>query len=150
MAALDSAWRHERADAAAARAATPHLGGLLGKELDNITFGVEERSAADDSVAAVAAAYVVLNAISRDESQGRHAVAVSRWLDSRPGGGAGAFDGLRAALDRTIAVNQAAFDANAAAALRTAALVPWATAGLLALTGLLAAAGIWVRLREYR
>jgi hypothetical protein len=149
--ALGRAARLEQSgNAAAARAETPHLGGLLGQELDNITFGPPERQAASDSVAALGIAEQAVVRIRNEERAGRHALAVDLWNGPRADGATVAFDRLRSALDRTIAVNQEAFDSNIDYALRVAGRMPWVTSIGLALAALLAVAGAWQRLREYR
>jgi hypothetical protein len=149
--ALDRALRDEESgDTAQARAATPHLDGFLGKELENITFGPPERHAASDSVAALATAEQTVAHIAGEEREGRHATAVYLWTTAGPDGATIVFDRLRDALDRTIAVNQGAFDTNIEYALRVAGRMPWATSIGLGLAAVCAVAGVWQRLREYR
>jgi len=128
---------------------TPHPGGLLGRELDNITFGVAEWEAAIDSVARLVDAAGLVRAMQAQEGRD-HTLTVGRWLSERPDGGGGAFGALQAALDRTIAVNQAEFDRRVTSALGTAGLIPVVTSGALALVALLSIGGLWLRLREYR
>lgn len=149
----------ERGGAAAqALADAPHPGGLLGTELDNITF-VGERDAATDSVRRLADAEGVIRAVQVQDGQAQdgqaqnglaHALAVDRWLTNRPDGGDAAFAALQAALDRTIAINQGEFDRRVTSALATATLMPAVSCGGLTLAALLAALGLWLRLREYR
>jgi len=136
--------------AAAALDTAPHPGGLLGKELENITFGAPERDAATDSVARLAGAEQVILAVTGEEQRHNHTAAVGRWLSEEPDGGAGAFLALQAALDRTIAVNQAEFDRRVARALHTATLIPWVVGAALLAAALLSMGGLWPRLREYR
>jgi len=133
-----------------ARGLTPHPGGLLGTELENITFGAPERDAATDSVARLAGAEQVILAVTEEEQRHNHAAATGRWLGEGPDGGAGAFLALQAALDRTIAVNQAEFDRRVARSLHTAALIPWVAGAALLAAALLSMGGLWLRLREYR
>jgi hypothetical protein len=146
----------QHGEAAAAMAATPHVGGFLGAELENVTFGVPEREGATQSIARLIDAMGVARAIQRQALAGEHGTgngqfaAVARWLDETGGGGRAAFDAEQAALDRTIAVNQGEFDRDVTAALATAAVIPFVTCGALALAALLAVAGLWPRLREYR
>lgn len=147
------------ADLDRSEAEQAHVGGLLGAELDNITF-VGERDAATDSVRRLAAAEGVVRTLQtpdgqtpngqpRDEQLAR-VLAVDRWLSNRPDGGAAAFTALQAALDRTIAINQSEFDRLVTSALATAELMPLVSCGGLALAALLAACGLWLRLRDYR
>jgi hypothetical protein len=138
-------------DVAGALAAAPHPGGLLGTELDNVTYGVPERDAATQSVARLAEAEGIVRTVQTQEQQRQgRSLAVSHWLDDRPGGGAAAFAAVQAALDRTLKVNQDEFDRHVASALGNVALIPFVAGGAMALTALLAVAGLWLRLREYR
>lgn len=128
-----------------AREALPAMGGLLGKELANVTFGAAER---DPASLAVLSLLDFLRVADRVRSlpapaQSNEAVRV------REAEGAVALGGLVQALDRTIAVNQAQFDLRVGRATRQAALVPVAVCGGLVLAVLLAAAGLWQRYREY-
>lgn len=132
-----------------ARDTALHLGGLLGKELENITFGVPERDAATESVARLAAAEQVALAVAEEAHRNR-TTAAGRWLSEGPDGGAGAFLALQATLDRTIAVNQAEFDRRVARSLDMAALIPLVACAALLAAALLSAGGLWLRLREYR
>lgn len=146
----------ERAgQAGQALAAAPHLGGLLGTELDNVTFGMAERQAATDSFDRLLDARALMRAVqaqaAQEEQRSRsHATAAQRWLSASPGGGAAVFETLQGALDRTIGVNQSEFDRRVGSALGTARLMPFVTVGALVLTVLLATGGLWQRLREYR
>lgn len=147
LATLARAMPLEKAGSAArALAETPHVGGLLGTELDNITFGMPERQAATDSVLRLVDAEGVMGAVQALELQGAHGDAVARWLT----GGAAAFEALGAALDRTIAVNQGEFDRRVASALGTAGAMPVVACAALVLAVLLSVGGLWLRLREYR
>lgn len=146
----------ERAgQAGQALAVAPHLGGLLGTELDNVTFGVAERQPATDSFDRLLDAWALIRAVqaqaAQEEQRSRsHATTAQRWLSASPGGGAAAFEALQGALDRTTGVNQSEFDRRVGSALGTARLMPFVTVGALVLTVLLATGGLWQRLREYR
>jgi hypothetical protein len=133
-----------------ALAAAPQLGGLLGAELGNVTYGVAERSAATDSVERLIDAETVARWVQGQEASQDHSGAIRRWLEDGPHGGSVAFAKVQEAIDRTIAVNQTEFDRHVAAALARAALIPFVTVGAMALAALLAVAGLWLRLREYR
>lgn len=153
QAALAHALAEERGgNAAQARSDTPHVGGFLGAELDNITFGVPERTAATDCIARLTDAEGVMRAVLAEEQGQRraHVFAVTQWLEQDPGGGGAAFKAVEEALDRTIAINQAEFDRRVTSALRTATQMPFITCGALVLVALLSAGGVWLRLREYR
>jgi hypothetical protein len=128
----------------------PHLSGLLGEELANVTYGVPERQGATDSIVRLLEAEAIAHDIRNREKWRDHDGAVRRWLDPADGGGVGAFAAVQDAIDRTIAINQTEFDKHVAAALRTAALMPFVTCGGMALAALLAVLGLWLRLREYR
>ncbi len=127
----------------------PKTGGLLGTELANITFGLPEREAATAAAGRVLDAGDVVRSVQAQALRDRPG-AIARWLDERPGGAAPVFAAAQAALDRTIAVNQAEFDADTTAVLRSAALLAPVTLAALALTVLLSLGGVWLRLREYR
>ena len=149
--ALDGAAALERAgDMARARAATPQVGGLLGAELGNITFGSRERDAVTQAVAALAAAEAALRDAQAWEAAGDHLVTAWRWLSTAPDGGGAAFAAVQDALDRTIAANQDAFDRHISAALANARAMPFIGCGVLALVAMLSVGGLWLRLREYR
>lgn len=135
----------QQGNAADARGATPALGGLLGAELANITFGVPEREAATLSVVRLDQALAEIRAVQALD--GRQPVfAVTRWLT----GSAAIFAGLQQALDKAIAVNQGEFDRRAGAALMAATTLPWAVALLVLAIIPLNLGGLWLRLREYR
>lgn len=134
-----------------ARSLAPHLGGFLGKELDNVTFGPNERRPASDSVLRLVDALAALHAMQALEARREHTAAVAQWLDPAvPAGGVNAFAALRQAIDDTIKVNQDAFNREVDAALETARLLPVASGTALLLVVVLASGGLWLRLREYR
>jgi hypothetical protein len=145
--ALDMERNGRSADAARA---TPKLGGRLGDELGNITFGMPERQAASDSVVALANYLAVDREIVRLEQARQHVEAVALATSARPGGSVAAFNAFDDALDRTIAVNDAEFKRRTGDAISLLGWLPWATCGALAGAVLLAGAGIWQRWREYR
>ncbi len=80
-----------------------------------------------------------------------HARSQSRagWM-SGPAGGSRLRRGVQVALDQTIAVNQAEFDATPPPCCRAPRLITPVTAAALALVALLSLGGVWLRLREYR
>jgi len=148
---LNRALAIERAGHAAdAIAAAPKLGGLLGDELSNVTFGVAERQAATDTVVALLNYLQTDREIRRLELSHNHEGAVILANSERPGGSVAAFDTLDGALDRTIAVNESEFRRRTGDAIALLGWLPWATSFALAAALLLAGAGIWQRWREYR
>ncbi len=130
---------------AAARAELPELGGLLGKELNNITFGAAERDPASDAVRSLLDLMQVADRVRTLGTPNQMVQAVQ----IRETEGAAALAGLQSALDRTVAVNQAQFDARIGRAQRLATWTPVVVCAGLALAGLLTAAGLWPRYREY-
>ncbi len=128
---------------AAALAAVPHTAGLLGAELDNVTFGPAERDPATQSLERLLDMEALVTLVEQRAAQSG---TVARWLRD----GAAGFDALQAALDRTIAVNQGEFDRRVSSALRGAALIPAVSALAMAAVALLSVGGLWLRLREYR
>jgi hypothetical protein len=139
----------QRGNAKQALALVPKTGGLLGTELGNITFGVPERDAATAAVERLLAAQEVVRAVEA-QALGARAAAIAHWLDGKPGGGVATFAAVQAALDRTIAVNQAEFDRDTTNMLSAAGLMAPVTLGALGLIVLLSVVGLWPRLREYR
>ena len=130
---------------AAARAELPEIGGLLGRELDNITFGAAERDPASDAARSL---LDLMQAADRVRALGTPNQMVQA-VQVRETDGAAALVALQAALDRTVAVNQAQFDARIGRAQRLATWTPVVVCAGLALAGLLTAAGLWPRYREY-
>lgn len=128
-----------------ARAELPPMPGLLGKELANITFGAAERDAASLAVRAFLAFMEAADKIRSLPSPNQ----LNEALQVRNAEGAPALGRLMQALDDTITVNQAQFDLRIGRAERVAGWTPAVVCGGLALAGLLAAAGLWQRHREY-
>ncbi len=154
---LEAAQGHEdQLHPGLAKDAAPKLTGLLGRELGNITFGTAERTPASDAVRLLAAYLNVSDRVRQHASPRRQALtpaeAQDRLYESlrvRRTSAAALYAHLTAALDETIAVNQREFDRAIAEAGRLAWWTPGLTCAGLALAGLLAAAGLWQRLREY-
>ncbi len=130
---------------AAAKAESPVVSGLLGTELDNITFGPAERDPASDAARALLDFMQVADRVRALGTPNQVAQAVH----IRETEGAAALAALQGALDRTVAVNQVEFDARIGRAQRLAAWTPVVVCASLALIGLLTAAGLWPRYREY-
>ena len=128
-----------------ALAAVPARPGLLGKELSNITFGSAERDPASDAVRGLVSFLGVADRVRLLAAPTQVITAVQ----VREHEGAVALDGLMRALDQTIGVNQAEFDREISRARRLVGATPAVVCGGLVLAGLLAAAGLWQRYREY-
>ncbi len=122
--------------------------GFLAKELGNITFP-GERSAAEETVRAWGVYYETDGKIRALENNGSHAEAVQTDIGVKEGDSNWAFLRFDAALDKTIGINQTAFDA---AIKEGMGAVSGYDAGLpvaaLLIAGL-AFAGVLPRLREY-
>ncbi len=143
---LDAAQRLERdGHPVQAREALPAMSGLLGKELANVTFGAAERDPASDTVRFLLDFVQAANRVrSLDAPENRVRAVLARDTEAVP-----ALAGLQSALDRTVAVNQVEFDARIGRAQRLATWTPIVVCAGLALIGLLTAAGLWPRYREY-
>ena len=128
-----------------ALAAVPAKQGLLDKEISNITFGPAERDPASDAVRNLLGFLTVADRVRAPAAPAQAVNAVQ----IREHEGAAALDGLMQALDKTIRVNQVEFDREIRRARRLVGATPAIVCGGLALAGLLAAAGLWQRYREY-
>lgn len=146
-----SAMEQERAgNPAEAQRRTPQFDGLLGKAISNITFGINERQAATDSVNAFID-YMAIDKTIRDlERQGKHRAAIDLCVGNAEGQSNWAFSRLIAAVDRTIAENEAPFEAQISKASRMLRWMPWAMGVGLGLIVLLSAVGAWLRIKDYR
>jgi hypothetical protein len=126
--------------------------GLIVDEIRNVTFPGEQ-AAADAIARGLADYYAVDGRIRALEAQGNHAAAVQVSLASGPSRGAGsavaAFERFDEAVQRTIAINRAAFDANLAAGDRGLRRAEWLDPALSLAIALLGWLGIRPRLREY-
>lgn len=128
-----------------ALAAVPARLGLLGKELSNITFGAAERDPASDAVRDLVSFLGVADRVRLLTAPTQVITAVQL----REHEGAVALDGLMRALDNDIRVNQVEFDREISRARRLVGATPTIVCGGLVLAGILAAAGLWQRYREY-
>ncbi len=122
--------------------------GLLIDELHNVTF-LGEREAAVATLAGLADYVDVDERVRRLELQGQHAQAVDLAIGAGGAQARAEFDGLDEALQRTIAINQDAFDAVLDGADRTLRTAEWADPLLALAIGLAAWLGVRPRLREY-
>jgi hypothetical protein len=132
---------HERTPPADAR-------GLLVDELKNVTF-VGERDGALAIMSALADYSDVDDRVRRFEVQGQHAQAVDLAIGTGGAQARAIFDHLDAAIERTTAINQDAFDAVLGLADRGLRRAEWLDPALALAIALAAWLGIRPRLREY-
>jgi hypothetical protein len=122
--------------------------GHLADELKNVTFP-GEKGAAEDAVAKFDR-YLALDAqIRKLQNEGKHEEAIRLCIGYKPGESNWAFDQFDKALDRTIEINQHAFDDAIARGRETLAPMDVAAAVANLAVAALALAGLWPRLREY-
>jgi hypothetical protein len=122
--------------------------GLLVDELHNVTFQ-GEKEAAEGAVAELTTVSGLDERIRRLENQGKHAEAVELCIGFRDDGARAAFDRFDATLQRTLAINQAAFEEVTAASDRTLRRAEIIDPVLALAVALFAWLGIRPRLREY-
>jgi hypothetical protein len=122
--------------------------GLLVDEANNVTFA-GEADGVDGALAALATLTYVDDRMRQLERDGKHAEAVEVCVGSKADESRGAFDRFEAALERTIGVNQRAFDGIAAAADRGLRRAEWLDPAFVVAIALLGWLGIRSRLREY-
>jgi hypothetical protein len=125
-----------------------HTKGMLWDEVRNITFD-GEFDAASKMLAAFAAYYAIDGDIRTLEHKGKHADAIELCIGTRPDESNAAFARFDGALQKTLDINQTAFDAataRAEAELKKAEIVDPALAILVVV---LAWLGIRPRLKEY-
>lgn len=122
--------------------------GLLLDELHNVTF-IGEREAAQAILAGLADYYDVDERIRRLEAQGQHAQAVDLAIGVGGAQARAIFHQLDAAIERTTAINQDAFDRVLAVADRGLRRAEWMDPALALAIALAAWLGIRPRLREY-
>ena len=122
--------------------------GLLVDAANNVTF-VGEADGVNSAFAALAALSHVDDHMRDLERDGKHADAVAVCVGSKADESRDAFDRFEAALERTIAVNQRAFDGIAAAADRGLRRAEWLDPAFVLAIAVLGWLGIRSRLREY-
>jgi hypothetical protein len=127
---------------------TPDARGLLIDVLRNVTF-VGERDGARSILAGLADYYDVDDRIRRQETQGQHAQAVDLAIGAGGAQARAVFDRLDAAIERTTAINQDAFDRVLVVADRGLRRAEWMDPALALAIALAAWLGIRPRLREY-
>ena len=122
--------------------------GLLADEMRNVTFTGEYEAAATAVSSLVAYAHID-DRVRALETASKHADAVELCIGPRPDEARAAFDRLDAALERTIAVNQDAFDAVLAQGDRRLRSAEWIEPAFVLAIALLAWLGVRARVREY-
>jgi hypothetical protein len=122
--------------------------GLLVDEAQNVTFQGEEDAA--NAAIAAASGYVAADYHVRTlEKLGKHAEAVEAAIGTGADDARANFDRLDDALQRTIAINQEAFDGIAAAGDRSLRRAEWLDPAFALAIALLGWLGVRPRLREY-
>jgi hypothetical protein len=122
--------------------------GLLIDEARNVTFPGEDQ-AANAAIATLTDCIAADDRLRALERQGKHADAIELALGARPDEATAAFDRFDAALVRTIAINQEAFDEVTAASDRALRRAEWLDPAFALVIALLAWVGVRSRLREY-
>ncbi|MBC8142026.1 MAG: hypothetical protein H7Y38_11365 [Armatimonadetes bacterium] len=122
--------------------------GFLAQELANITFP-GERDAAQETVKAWGVYYAADEKIRALENSGNHAEAVRFCISMAPGDSNFAYAQYDAGLEKTIGINQKAFDAAVDAGFGTVHGYDIALPVAVLIIGGLTFAGIRPRLREY-
>jgi hypothetical protein len=122
--------------------------GLLVDEANNVTFAGEQ-DAADVAIVTLSTLTRVDDRLRRLERDGKHADAVEVCVGSKGDESKDAFDRFEAALERTIAINQRAFDGVSAAADRGLRRAEWLDPAFVLAIALLGWLGIRPRVREY-
>jgi hypothetical protein len=121
---------------------------LLIDEARNVTFPGEDQ-AANAAIATLTDCIAADDRLRALERQGKHADAIELALGARPDEATAAFDRFDAALVRTIAINQEAFDEVTAASDRALRRAEWLDPAFALVIALLAWVGVRSRLREY-
>jgi hypothetical protein len=122
--------------------------GLLVDEAQNVTFAGED-DAANATIAGFTSFLAVDDHVRALEKQGKHAEAVDIAVSARDDASKATFDRFDAAVQRTIAINQRAFDGVTAASDRALGRAEWLDPAFALGIALLAWLGLRPRLREY-
>ena len=133
---------------AAASSLPAGTSGCFADELGNITFS-GEREAALQIVRAWGVYYGDDEKIRTLENSGQHAEAVRFCVSMAPGDSNWAYAQFDQALEKTININQAAFDTAVDRGFASVRVYDFALPVASLLIGVLAFIGIRVRLREY-
>lgn len=142
---LDHAVSLERSnDAAGAKKATPNFGGYLGEQMNNITFGLNERQPSTEAVRQFID-YIRVDQQIRDfELNSQHAKALELAKGNLAGQSNFLFRAADSALDKSIAVNNQEFDENVSKAKFQAHMMHWISFLPLTLTFVLTAIGLYM------
>ena len=127
---------------------TGRITGLLVDEANNVTFPGEQ-DAVEAALSALAATARVDDRVRRLERAGNHAQAVQLCVGLEADQSRDAFDRFDAALERTTAINQRAFEGIAGEADRGLRRAEWLDPAFVLAIGLLGWLGVRSRLREY-
>jgi hypothetical protein len=135
-----------------AREEGPHISGVTGylaEELNNITFP-GEREAALETLFNFGEYLRVDGQIRTLERSGHHKEAVALCTGTKPGESNWAFERFDKALDRTLAINQKAFDRAVDNGFATLAHFDVQMSICAVIIGVLTLLGLMQRIREYR
>lgn len=135
-----------------AQAAGSHVDGFTGylaDALNNITFP-GEREAVVETLGALGEYLRVDEQIRTLERSGHHKEAIALCTGTKPGESNWAFRQFDNALDRTIAINQAAFDRAVGSGFTALARFDVQMSICAVAVGILALLGLMQRIREYR
>jgi hypothetical protein len=136
--------------AEAARLTPRGIPGYLGDELGHLAQHPAERKPATTAVTYFLRHIDIDTRIRTLESAGHHAEAVRLAIGDNEGGSNWAFQGMNAAIDEIINLNEAEFQADIGAASIHVVRMFQAMAGALVGAVLLAGFGLWQRYAEYR
>jgi hypothetical protein len=123
--------------------------GLLADELNNITFD-GEREAAGQTLRDFERYVAIDSQIRQLERDGKHGDAVLLCTGTRPDQSDGAFEQFDASLEKTLRINQNAFDAAVRDGLGTVSGLDIKAVIVTTVTALLAFLGLGARIREYQ
>lgn len=123
--------------------------GYFADELNNIAFP-GERDAAVQTIVDWGEFLRIGGEVRRLELAGKHADALALWTGGQPGQAAYAYRQFLDALNRTISINQRAFDAAIADGFDSLSNFEAKATGAAALIALLVVAGFMQRIAEYR
>ncbi len=139
----------ELLDALRVRTELAGLSGYLGDELQNVTFS-GERDAALDTLAGWQRYLVIDRNLRKLEHAGQRKAAVELCTGAAPGQSDWAFAQFDAALDRTLAINQRAFDEAVSHGIGALGNLEPLAGGCGVLVAVLVFFGLAPRIREYQ
>lgn len=136
-------------DDTAAKKAVPTLNGWIGDEIDNVTFGYEERKPATDATEFFIKYLQVDHQIRALETAGDHKGAIVLCIGNKENQSDWVFEHLIKSLDDTIQVNDDEFTEKINRAMHLLKIAPVVSIGSLVLIVLLTSFGLWQRYQEY-